>query len=154
MHCESVLYLIDEVPLSRWTDAQQSNAHSHCSTCDACRSRLEQQEGLFTEFDRLIVPEPSRVFDIQPENTTQSSTPVLGNHPGLLSGVAVMFLCFGSIYQLFMESGFALHWIADGGRFVSAINLVAGSPVLSIVLTLLGLVYCLALHNNNFGEQE
>lgn len=154
MNCDSLLCLIDEVPLSRWTDEQLAEAHDHCSSCDDCSLLLNEQEVLFAEFDKMTAPGPSAAFEVQLENHLYDSKTPFSSHSGLTSALAVLVLYFGSVYQLFRESGFALSWFADGGRLESAIALIISSPALSIMLTLLGLVYCLALHKNNHAAQE
>lgn len=154
MNCDSLLCLIDEVPLSRWTDEQLAEAHDHCGSCDDCSLLLNEQEVLFAEFDKMTAPGPSVAFEVQLENHLYDSKTSFSSHSGLTSALAVLVLYFGSVYQLFRESGFALSWFADGGRLESAIALIISSPALSIMLTLLGLVYCLALHKNNHAAQK
>jgi hypothetical protein len=147
------LYLIDEVPLSRWTDEQLADAHDHCSSCEDCSLLLNEQEVLFAEFDKMTAPGPSAAFEVQLENHLSDSKTPFSSRSGLTSALAVLVLYFGSVYQLFRESGFALSWFADGGRLESAIALIISSPALSVALVLLGLVYCLA-HKNNSSTQE
>ena len=172
MNCDSLLRMLDETPLPRWTHEQRTSAHEHCRSCDSCLIRLTQQERLFVEFDKMVLPEPSTTFEVEikgePRNDIASNPgALLSNAPFLstaapflsaaapfLSTAAALFLGVGSVYQLFREGGFSLSWFADGTRLESAIALFYSSPVLSVAMILVGLVYCLAQGTNETQERE
>ena len=159
MNCDSLLRMLDETPLPRWTHEQRTSAHEHCRSCDSCLIRLTQQERLFVEFDKMVLPEPSTTFELEikgePAHNISSNPGVfLSNAAPFLSAAAALFLGVGSVYQLFREGGFSLSWFADGTRLESAIALFYSSPVLSVAMILVGLVYCLARDTNETQERE
>ncbi len=153
MNCDSLLRLLDEIPLPLWTQEQQTSAHEHCRSCDNCRLLLRQQEELFLEFDEMILPEPSRTFELEIKSEPRRTVPSSGSLRRIFSSSEALFLCAGSVFQLFRESGFSLYWFADGSRLQSVITLLYSSPVLSVALTLVGLVYCLTRETNGRQEQ-
>ncbi len=166
MNCDSLLRMLDETPLPRWTHEQRTSAHEHCRSCDSCLIRLTQQERLFVEFDKMVLPEPSTTFEVEikgeprhnissnPGAFLSNAAPFLSNAAPFLSATAALFLGVGSVYQLFREGGFSLSWFADGTRLESAIALFYSSPVLSVAMILVGLVYCLAREPNETQERE
>ena len=166
MNCDSLLRMLDETPLPRWTHEQRTSAHEHCRSCDSCLIRLTQQERLFVEFDKMVLPEPSTTFELEikgeprhnissnPGAFLSNAAPFLSTAAPFLSAAAALFLGIGSVYQLFREGGFSLSWFADGTRLESAIALFYSSPVLSVALTLVGLVYCLARDTSETQERE
>jgi len=173
MNCDSLLRMLDEIPLPRWTHEQRTSAHEHCRSCDSCLIRLTQQERLFVEFDKMVLPEPSTTFALEikgepghnissnPGVFLPNAAPFLSNAAPFLSAAApflyaaaALFLGVGSVYQLFREGGLSLSWFADGTRLESAIALFYSSPVLSVALILVGLVYCLAREPNETQERE
>jgi NADH:ubiquinone oxidoreductase subunit 6 (subunit J) len=114
----------------------------------------------------MVLPEPSTAIEVEikgePRNDIASNpgaflsnaAPFLSTAAPFLSAAAALFLGVGSVYQLFREGGFSLSWFADGARLESAIALFYSSPVLSVALVLVGLVYCLAREPNETQERE
>lgn len=143
MNCDSLLHLLEEIPIPLWTDEQRSSAKDHCGSCDACRTQLEQQGALFLEFESMALPEPPKALHLELEKQRR---PARSSPPGgsrFFSNAALLFLAVGSALQLFRETGFALNWFADTNRLESLITLLRSSPLLSVALILVGLVYCL-----------
>ena len=151
MNCDSLLRLLEEIPLPRWTQQQQTSAREHCRSCDECRIQLAQQEALFVEFDRMMLPEPAAAFALEIGGEPRGNTSSAGgprrmpwSPADVFSNAAVLFLCFGSVVQLFRESGFSPYWLADGSRLEAVVGLIYSAPALPVALTLVGLVYCLS----------
>ena len=143
MNCESFLTFLYEVPLPQWTPQQQASADAHCASCENCAAQLQQQQQLFTAFENMALPEPSLEIQLEFKPEPQIRSSWLDSLPRGLSNSIALFLCAGSALQLFRESGFSWYWVADGRRVESVINLLFQSPLLSVALTLVGLVYCL-----------
>ncbi len=152
MNCDSLLHLLDEVPIPRWTHDQQADAREHCRSCDDCRAQLELQQALFIEFGNMHLPEYSQTLTPELEGAPHRNIPSFITIPGILSIAAVVFLCFGSLFQFFRESGFSLYWIADGRRLESVATLLYSTPALSAALVLVGLIYCLAWDASGLSE--
>jgi hypothetical protein len=107
----------------------------------------------------MVLPEPSTTFEVEIKgeprhNIASNPGALLSNAAPFLSAAAALFLGVGSVYQLFREGGFSLSWFADGTRLESSIALFYSSPVLSVALVLVGLVYCLAREPNETQERE
>jgi hypothetical protein len=147
MNCDIFLSLLYEVPRSRWTAQQQASADSHCQACECCKKKLGEQQQLFDVFDQLTLPPPQADLAGQLDYPIprQQKTSWPEGWWGVFSIATVLFLCAGSALQLFRESGFSWYWIADFRRLESLIELLYSSPLLSIALTLAGIVYCLGL---------
>ena len=152
MNCDSLLHLLEEIPLPLWTDEQRSSAKDHCGSCDACRIQLRQQEVLFVEFENMPLPKPPRALHIELETERQPAGSSSQSRSRLFSNAALLFLALGSALQLFRETGFALNWFADTNRLESLVTLLRSSPVLSVALILVGLVYCLTRDINGVED--
>ena len=152
MNCESLLQLLEEIPLPLWSDAQRSSAKNHCGSCDACRTQLRQQEMLFLEFENMTSPEPPRALHIELQTERQPAGSSSPSRSRFLSNAALLVLALGSALQLFRETGFALNWFADTNRLESLATLLRSSPVLSVALMLVGLVYCLTRDSNGVED--
>ena len=144
MNCDSFTCLLYEVPLPSWTSEQQTSADEHCLSCENCRLRLQQQQQLFAAFDNMDLPEPSTAVQLQFEPQVQQANLRSVGSSRLLPYVVGLFLCAGSGVQLFRESGFSWYWFADGRRLETVTTLLYNTPLLSVALILMGLVYCLA----------
>jgi hypothetical protein len=145
MNCDSFSHLLYEVPLPSWTPAQHASAEKHCLTCENCKLLFQQEQQLFAAFDKMIVAEPTAVVQLQPEPRAQQESFWSAAGARWLSTAITLMLCAGSAFQLFQEGGFSWHWIADGRRLESVSTLLYNTPLLSVALILMGLVYCLAL---------
>lgn len=152
MNCDSLLHLLEEIPLPLWSDAQRSSAKDHCGSCDACRTQLREQEVLFIEFENMTSPEPPRALHMELETERPSAGSSSRSRSRFFSNAALLFLALGSALQLFRETGFALNWFADTNRLESLVTLLRSSPVLSVALILVGLVYCLTRDSNGVEE--
>ena len=146
MNCDSLLRLLEETPLPVWTEAQRADARSHCQSCESCRLKLQGEDALFSMFDDMTLPEPTATFQLPAHAEPRRSMPAL--FPYLLSRAAIVFLGIGSLFQLFMEGGFAPHWIADVHRIQSVIQLMLSAPLPALGLIVIGLVYALAGEEN------
>ncbi len=146
MNCDSFSHLLYEVPLPRWTLAQQAEVDEHCLSCQSCAQLLQQQQQLFAAFDTMTVPEAVTAVQLQLEPRAQQDSLWPAGLSRWLSSVIALFLCAGSGFQLFRESGFSWYWFADGRRLESVSTLLYNTPLLSVALIMMGLVYCLALN--------
>jgi hypothetical protein len=146
MNCDSFSRLLYEVPLPLWTPVQQTSAEEHCLSCKNCELLLQQQQQLFTAFDKMVLPEPATAVQLQLEPPAQQASLWSVGVLRRLSYAIALFLCAGSAVQLFRESGFSWYWITDGRRLESVSILLYNTPLLSVALTIMGLVYCLALN--------
>jgi hypothetical protein len=152
MNCDSFLCLLHEVPIPRWLPEQEASAAAHCLSCENCQIQLQQQQQLLAAFDEMVLPAPSAAIQPPPELAAQQVSSWSGRLQRRLSSAVVLFLCVGSALQLFRESGFSWYWVADGRRLEAVSTLLFNSPLLSVTLTLAGLVYCLA--RNTRGTLE
>jgi hypothetical protein len=107
---------------------------------------LQQQKQLFAAFDKMVVAEPFTAVQLQFEPRAQQASAWSPGLPRRLSYAIALFLCAGSGVQLFRESGFSWYWFADGRRLESVSTLLYNTPLLSVALIMMGLVYCLALN--------
>jgi hypothetical protein len=146
MKCDSFSRLLYEVPLPVWSPEQQASAEQHCLTCANCGKLLQQQQQLFAAFDKMAVAEPSSTVALQFKPRARPANPQSESRPRSLSYAIALFLCAGSVFQLFREGGFSWYWFADGRRLESVSTLLYNTPLLSVALIMMGLVYCLALN--------
>jgi hypothetical protein len=146
MNCESFSSLLTEVPQALWSPLQQASVDQHCLSCKDCATLLHQEQQLLAVFENMSTPEPTTAMQLQfkPQVQPANSWPAI--HSRGLSFSIALFLCLGSAVQLFRESGFSWYWFADGRRLESVITLLYHTPLLSLALIILGLVYCLALN--------
>jgi hypothetical protein len=94
----------------------------------------------------MVVAEPFAAVQLQFEPRAQQAGAWSLGLPRRLSYAIALFLCAGSGVQLFRESGFSWYWFADGRRLESVSTLLYNTPLLSVALIIMGLVYCLALN--------
>jgi len=144
MNCGLLSQLLDETPLPRWTPEQRSSAEEHCLSCITCKTLMRRQEDLFIAFEEMSLIQPTNEFTLEEEamaDLNKSSSSVFTR---FFPVGAVLFLCFGSVFQLIMDERISVHLFADGSRLESLINLVYSGAGLPVALTLVGLVYALS----------
>jgi hypothetical protein len=144
MNCSLFTRLLYEIPLSLWTPVQQASADIHCLSCEGCRGLLQQQQQLFTAFNEMELPESTTEVQLQLEPLPRQDTLLSGSVTHLLAYITASLLCAGSSLQLFRESGFSWYWYADGSRLEAVSVVLYDTPLLSVTLLLLGLVFCFA----------
>ena len=144
MQCDQLVQLLDEVPLPRWGAQSLREANEHCLTCIACSELFAQEQTLRTVFNNLEVPHEIPTVDTSViavrlnAHSEKLQLPAIGD---MWSIGLVVFLCVGSLVEMYLRSGMTLYWLKLN-RLEWVVSASMDAPLLSVGLVFAGLLYC------------
>lgn len=140
MNCESFQRLLDEIPLTRWSEHHQYSAEQHCKSCERCEQLWVEERQLFAEFAQLIPIEPTRKIDVPIAIETQRE-PSLSSG-SYVSAIALGVFLIGGINRLVFSEEWSFNWLVLPDRIGSTLSQFDNSPVMFFSIIIAALVYC------------
>lgn len=147
MNCETVQRLLDEIPLSLWSEQRNTSVHEHCHSCNDCLQRLEEQKLIFAEFDELFLPEPSNIVidfsqQVESELSQGLAQRKMSSSAAYLTVASLTIILLGLFDQTFLQGELSFERLLGPNSWEFTLYQISNSPALAITLILASLVYC------------